>query len=136
MTSSYRYRYNAFPYGTYEIAAAILLQYNNNTVYPDIINIIKEYSEFLEEHIKYCNDFYTARNNNSYNRIIIECMANSEHMDLLSSNSESITDMKNKLKNIETALDIYYPDNLKKIVRDILWRRYKIYKNEINLFLS
>ena len=35
------YTYNVFPYGTYEISAAILLQYNNNTVYPDITNLIK-----------------------------------------------------------------------------------------------
>jgi hypothetical protein len=33
------YTYNVFPYGTYEISAAILLQYNNNTVYPDIVMI-------------------------------------------------------------------------------------------------
>ena len=42
------YTYNVFPYGTYEISAAILLQYNNNTVYPDITNLIKYYSVFLE----------------------------------------------------------------------------------------
>ena len=63
------YTYNVFPYGTYEISAAILLQYNNNTVYPDIINLIKDYSVFLEEHIRYCNDFYISSRTNNYNKL-------------------------------------------------------------------
>jgi len=125
------YTYNEFPYGTYEISAAILLQYNNNKVYPDIINLIKNYSSFLEEHIKYCTDFYITSATNSYNKIIIECMVNSEHMDLLSSTSESISEMKNKLKNIETTLEIYYPNKLKDVLREIIWRRYIIYKNKL-----
>jgi len=128
------YTYNEFPYGTYEISAAILLQYNNNKVYPDIINLIKNYTSFLEEHIRYCTDFYITRNTNGYNRIIIECMANSEHMDLLSSTSESISNMKSKLKDIEMILDLYYPNNLnnlKDVLREIIWRRYKIYKTQL-----
>jgi hypothetical protein len=60
-------------------------------------------------------------------------MANSEHMDLLSSTSESISNMKSKLKNIEMILDIDYPNNLKDVLREIIWRRYKIYKNQLNL---
>ena len=127
------YTYKEFPYGTYEISAAILLQYNNNKVYPDIINLIKNYTSFLEEHIRYCKDFHITSNTNSYNRIIIECMANSEHMDLLSSTSESISNMKSKLKNIEMILDMDYPNNLKDVLREIIWRRYKIYKNQLNL---
>ena len=135
MTSSYRYRYNAFPYGTYEISAAILLQYNNNTVYPDITNLIKDYSVFLEEHIRYCNDFYISSRTNNYNKIIIECMAKSDHMDILNSNSEFLADMKKRLKNIDTTLDIFYSNNLKDILRKILWRRYSIYKKEISTYL-
>lgn len=130
------YSYNEFPYGTYEISAAILLQYNNNKVYPDIIELITNYTSFLEEHIKYCTDFYIASKNNSYSKIIVECMSNSEHMNLLNSTSESISDMKNKLKNIEMTLDIYClnnPNNLKDVLREIIERRYKIYKNELKL---
>ena len=130
------YSYNVFPYGTYEISAAILLQYNNNKVYPDIIELITNYTSFLEEHIKYFTDFYIASKNNSYSKIIVECMSNSEHMNLLNSTSESISDMKNKLKNIEMTLDIYClnnPNNLKDVLREIIERRYKIYKNELKL---
>jgi hypothetical protein len=58
-------------------------------------------------------------------------MANSEHMDLLNSTSESISNMKSKLKNIEMILDIDYPNNLKDVLREIIWRRYKIYKNQL-----
>jgi len=134
------YTYNVFPYGTYEISAAILLQYNNNTVYPDIINLIKDYSVFLEEHIRYCNDFYISSRTNNYNKIIIECMAKSDHMDILNmdilnSNSEFLADMKKRLKNIDTKLDIFYSNNLKDILRKILWRRYSIYKKEISTYL-
>jgi hypothetical protein len=63
-------------------------------------------------------------------------MSNSEHMDLLNSTSESISDMKKKLKNIEMTLDIYClnnPNNLKNVLREIIFRRYKIYKNELKL---
>ena len=130
------YTYNVFPYGTYEISAAILLQYNNNTVYPDITNLIKDYSVFLEEHIRYCNDFYISSRTNNYNKIIIECMAKSDHMDILSSNSGSLADMKKRLKNIDTTLDIFYSNNLKDILRKILWRRYSIYKREISTYLN
>ena len=63
--SVFYYTYNEFPYGTYEISAAILLQYNNNKAYPDIINIIKNYTSLLGEHIRYCNDFYIASKTNS-----------------------------------------------------------------------
>ena len=130
------YTYNVFPYGTYEISAAILLQYNNNTVYPDITNLIKDYSVFLEEHIRYCNDFYISSRTNNYNKIIIECMAKSDHMDILNSNSEFLADMKKRLKNIDTKLDIFYSNNLKDILRKILWRRYSIYKREISTYLN
>jgi hypothetical protein len=58
-------------------------------------------------------------------------MVNSEHMDLLSSTSESISEMKNKLKNIETTLEIYYPNKLKDVLREVIWRRYRIYKNKL-----
>jgi hypothetical protein len=130
------YIYNVFPYGTYEISAAILLQYNNNIVYPDITNLIKDYSVFLEEHIRYCNDFYISSRCNNYNKIIIECMANTDHMDILSSNSGSLADMKERLKHIETTLDMSYSNNLKNILREILWRRYSIYKREISTYLN
>ena len=130
------YTYNVFPYGTYEISAAILLQYNNNIVYPDITNLIKDYSVFLEEHIRYCNDFYISSRTNNYNKIIIECMAKSDHMDILNSNSEFLADMKKRLKNIDTTLDIFYSNNLKDILRKILWRRYSIYKREISTYLN
>jgi hypothetical protein len=130
------YTYNVFPYGTYEISAAILLQYNNNIVYPDITNLIKDYSVFLEEHIRYCNDFYISSRTNNYNKIIIECMANSDNMDILSSNSGSLVDMKERLKHIETTLDMSYSNNLKNILREILWRRYSIYKREISTYLN
>ena len=130
------YTYNVFPYGTYEISAAILLQYNNNTVYPDITNLIKDYSVFLEEHIRYCNDFYISSRTNNYNKIIIECMAKSDHMDILNSNSEFLADRKKRLKNIDTTLDIFYSNNLKDILRKILWRRYSIYKREISTYLN
>ena len=129
------YTYNVFPYGTYEISAAILLQYNNNIVYPDITNLIKDYSVFLEEHIRYCNDFYISSRTNNYNKIIIECMAKSDHMDILNSNSEFLADMKKRLKNIDTTLDIFYSNNLKDILRKILRRRYSIYKKEISTYL-
>jgi hypothetical protein len=130
------YTYNVFPYGTYEISAAILLQYNNNIVYPDITNLIKDYSVFLEEHIRYCNDFYISGRTNNYNKIIIECMANSDNMDILSRNSGSLVDMKERLKHIETTLDMSYSNNLKNILREILWRRYSIYKREISTYLN
>ena len=130
------YTYNVFPYGTYEISAAILLQYNNNIVYPDITNLIKDYSVFLEEHIRYCKDFYISSRTNNYNKIIIECMAKSDHMDILSSNSEFLADMKKRLKNIDTTLDMSYSNNLKNILREILWRRYSIYKREISTYLN
>jgi len=133
------YKYNKFPYGTYEISAAILLQCNNNKVYRDIINLIKNYTLLLEDHIRYCTDFYITSKTNSYNRIIIECMANSEHIDLLNSDSYTISDIKSEFKNIETILDIYYPNNpnnLKDVLREIISRRYKIYKNQLNMLLS
>jgi hypothetical protein len=112
------YKYNEFPYGTYEISAAILLQYNNNKAYPDIINLIKNYTSLLEEHIRYCTDFYIA------------------------SKTNTISDIKSNYKNIETTLDIYYPNNpnnpnnLKDVLREIIWRRYRIYKNQLNMLLS
>jgi hypothetical protein len=65
-------------------------------------------------------------------------MANSEHIDLLSSNSNTISDIKSNYKNIETTLDIYYPNNpnnLKDVLREIIWRRYRIYKNQLNMLL-
>jgi hypothetical protein len=125
------YTYNKFPYGTYEISTSLLFQQNNidNTLYTDIVNLITDYSLFLEEHIKYCNDYYKQYNN----KIIIECMANSENMDLLNNKTGSIMDMnmKNRLNNIEKVLDRQNYNNLK----DILWRRYRTYKYEINRFL-
>jgi hypothetical protein len=125
------YTYNKFPYGTYEISTSLLFQQNNtdNTLYTDIVNLITDYSLFLEEHIKYCNDYYKQYNN----KIIIECMANSENMDLLNNTTGSIMDMnmKNRLNNIEKVLDRQNYNNLK----DILWRRYRTYKYEINRFL-
>jgi hypothetical protein len=123
------YTYNKFPYGTYEISTSLLFQQNNtdNTLYTDIVNLITDYSVFLEEHIKYCNDYYKQYNN----KIVIECMANSEHMDLLNNTTGSIMDMKNRLNNIEKVLDRQNYNNLK----DILWRRYRTYKYEINRFL-
>jgi hypothetical protein len=66
-------------------------------------------------------------------------MANSEHIDLLSSTSNTISDIKSNYKNIETTLDIYYPNNpnnLKDVLREIIWRRYRIYKNQLNMLLS
>jgi L-rhamnose mutarotase len=123
--------YHKFPHGTYEISASLLFQQNNinNALYIDIVNLITDYSVFLEEHIKYCNDYYKQYNN----KIIIECMANSEHMDLLNNTTGSIMDMnmKNRLNNIEKVLDRQNYNNLK----DILWRRYRTYKYEINRFL-
>ena len=89
----------------------------------------------LEEHIRYCNDFYISSRTNNYNKIIIECMAKSDHMDILNSNSEFLADMKKRLKNIDTTLDIFYSNNLKDILRKILWRRYSIYKKEISTYL-
>jgi L-rhamnose mutarotase len=125
------FTYNKFPHGTYEISASLLFQQNNinNALYIDIVNLITDYSVFLEEHIKYCNDYYKQYNN----KIIIECMANSEHMDLLNNTTGSIMDMnmKNRLNNIEKVLDRQNYNNLK----DILWRRYRTYKYEINRFL-
>jgi hypothetical protein len=60
-------------------------------------------------------------------------MANSENMDLLNNTTGSIMDMnmKNRLNNIEKVLDRQNYNNLK----DILWRRYRTYKYEINRFL-
>jgi hypothetical protein len=124
------YTYNKFPYGTYEISTSLLFQQNNidNTLYTDIVNLITDYSLFLEDHIKYCNDYYMKYNN----KIVIECMANSENMDLLNNTTGSIMDMKNRLNNIEKVLDRQNYNNLK----DILWRRcYRTYKYEINRFL-
>jgi hypothetical protein len=125
------YTYNKFPYGTYEISTSLLFQQNNidNTLYTDIVNLITDYSLFLEDHIKYCNDYYKQYNN----KIIIECMANSENMDLLNNTTGSIMDMnmKNRLNNIEKVLDRQNYNNLK----DILWRRYRTYKYEINRYL-
>jgi len=62
-------------------------------------------------------------------------MAKSDHMDILNSNSEFLADMKKRLKNIDTKLDIFYSNNLKDILRKILWRRYSIYKKEISTYL-
>ena len=123
------YTYNKFPYGTYEISTSLLFQQNNidNALYTDIVNLITDYSLFLEEHIKYCNDYYKQYNN----KIIIECMANSENMDLLNNTTCYIMDMKNRLNNIEKVLDRQNYNNLK----DILWRRYRTYKYEINRYL-
>lgn len=86
------YKFNNFPYGTFEISTALLLEHDNTVsedLYADIVNLITDYSAFLEEHIKYCKEFYMVCNNN----IIINCMANSEHMDILSSTTESIADL-------------------------------------------
>jgi hypothetical protein len=63
-------------------------------------------------------------------------MANTDHMDILSSNSGSLADMKERLKYIETTLDMSYSNNLKNILREILWRRYSIYKREISTYLN
>jgi hypothetical protein len=68
-------------------------------------------------------------------------MANSVHSDLLNSNSNTISDIKSNYKNIETTLAIYYPNNpnnpnnLKDVLREIIWRRYRIYKNQLNMLL-
>ena len=81
----------------------------------------------LEEHIEYCYNFYIEYNN----KIVIECMANTENMNLLNSTSYSIMNMKNRLTNIEKVLDKQIYNNLK----DIISRRYRTYKNEINRYL-
>ena len=59
-------------------------------------------------------------------------MANSEHMDLLSSTTNSIMNMKNRLINLEKVLDKQNYNSLK----DIISRRYRTYKNEINRYLT
>ena len=129
------YTFNKFPYGIFEISAVSLLQRENSIgkdLYTDIIKLINEYTAFLEEHIKYCNDFYVAYNKN---KIIIECMANYNRMDILNTTTEHTTspmsNIKNKLSNIESEIDIVYSN----IIRDILRRRYRIYKNQINMLL-
>jgi hypothetical protein len=58
-------------------------------------------------------------------------MANTENMNLLNSTSYSIMNMKNRLTNIEKVLDKQIYNNLK----DIISRRYRTYKNEINRYL-
>jgi hypothetical protein len=79
------------------------------------------------------------------NKFIIEYIANFEQTDILDSNdssdssasnasnasTESITDKKNRLRDIESMVDIVYSN----ILRDIIWRRYRIYKNQIKKFL-
>jgi hypothetical protein len=129
------YTFNKFPYGIFEISAVSLLQREKSIgedLYTDIIKLINEYTAFLEEHIKYCNDFYVAYNKN---KIIIECMANYDHMDILNSTTEhtshTMSDIKNQLSNIESGVDIVYSN----IIRDVLWRRYRIYKNQINMLI-
>jgi len=128
------YTFNKFPYGIFEISAVSLLQREKSIgedLYTDIIKLINEYTAFLEEHIKYCNDFYVAYNKN---KIIIECMANYDHMDILNSTiehtSQPMSNIKNQLRNIESGVDIVYSN----IIRDVLRRRYRIYKNQINMF--
>jgi hypothetical protein len=59
-------------------------------------------------------------------------MVNSEHMDILSSTTESIMGMKNRLNNIEKLLD----EKNNNYIRDILWRRYRKYKDEINMYVK
>lgn len=127
------YTYNKFPYGTHEISVSLLFQQikQNNidgTLYNDIVKLINDYSVFLEEHIKYSYYFDIEYNN----KIVIECMANSEHMDLLSSTTISIMNMKNRLINLEKVLDKQNYNSLK----DIIWRRYRTYKIEINRYLT
>ena len=125
--------YNKFPRGTYEISVSLLLQQikQNNiektTLYTEIEDLINDYSVLLEEHIEYCYNFYIEYNN----KIVIECMANTENMNLLHSTSYSIMNMKNRLTNIEKVLDKQIYNNLK----DIISRRYRTYKNEINRYL-
>jgi len=125
--------YNKFPRGTYEISVSLLLQQikQNNiektTLYTEIEDLINDYSVLLEEHIEYCYNFYIEYNN----KIVIECMANTENMNLLNSTSYSIMNMKNRLTNIEKVLDKQIYNNLK----DIISRRYRTYKNEINRYL-
>jgi hypothetical protein len=125
--------YNKFPRGTYEISVSLLLQQikQNNiektTLYSEIEDLINDYSVLLEEHIEYCYNFYIEYNN----KIVIECMANTENMNLLNSTSYSIMNMKNRLTNIEKVLDKQIYNNLK----DIISRRYRTYKNEINRYL-
>ena len=46
-------------------------------------------------------------------------MAKSDHMDILNSNSEFLADMKKRLKNIDTTLDIFYSNNLKDILSSL-----------------
>jgi len=126
------YTYNKFPYGIHELSASLLLKNNiDDTLYNDIVNLIDDYTVFLEEHIKYCNKFYINSSKNSYNKIIIECMVNSEHLDILSSTMESIMGMKNRLNNIEKLLD----EKNNNYIRDILRRRYIKYKDQINMYV-
>ena len=101
---------------------------NKDELYNDIVKLINDYSVFLEEHIKYSYYFDIEYNN----KIVIECMANSEHMDLLSSTTNSIMNMKNRLINLEKVLDKQNYNSLK----DIISRRYRTYKNEINRYLT
>lgn len=101
------YTFNKFPYGIFEISAVSLLQRENNInkiLYSDIIKLINDYTAFLEEHIKYCTNY-----------------------DLC--NTTEFISMKNLLSNIESDVDIVYSN----IIRDILRRRYRIYKKQINM---
>jgi hypothetical protein len=101
------YMFNKFPDGFFEILAASLLQRENNIsrgLYSDIIKLINDYTVFLEEHIKYCTNY-----------------------DLC--NTTEFISMKNLLSNIESDVDIVYSN----IIRDILRRRYRIYKKQINM---
>lgn len=104
------YMFNKFPDGFFEILAASLLQRENNIsrgLYSDIIKLINDYTVFLEEHIKYCI---------ANNKIVI-----------FSNILLSISDIKNRLSNIEDNINIVYSY----VIRDILQRRYRIYKNKI-----
>lgn len=132
------YTFDKFPHGTFEISAAVLFQREKNiggVLYADIVRLINDYTTILEEQIKFCSGFYMAYNN----KFIIEYIANFEQTDILDSNdsnassasTESITDKKNRLRDIESMVDIVYSN----ILRDIIWRRYRIYKNQIKKFL-
>jgi hypothetical protein len=129
------YTFNKFPHGTFEISAAVLFQREKNigdVLYADIVRLINDYTTILEEQIKCCSGFYMAYNN----KFIIEYIANFEQTDILNSSdsnasTESITDKRNRLRDIESMVDIVYSN----ILRDIIWRRYRIYKNQIKKFL-
>ncbi len=110
------YTFNKFPCGIFEISAVSLLQRENNigkVLYSDIIKLINEYTAFLEEHIKYCTN---------YDQIDILCNT-TEFI------SQPMSNMKNLLSIIESDVDIVYSN----IIRDILRRRYRIYKKQINM---